>query len=79
MRLAPEILKNVFSIIENPYDLKKEAKFKSRNVHTAQYDIETTSFVAPRFGAAFQEFKGKVKFGIRKTAHANFAKITSIK
>ena len=46
--LAPEIMKNVFPIIENPYDLKKETKFKSRNVHTVRYGIETTSFVAPR-------------------------------
>ena len=44
--LAPEI--NIFPIIENPYDLRKETKFKSRNVHTVRYGIETASFVAPR-------------------------------
>ena len=26
--LAPEIMKNVFPVIENPYDLRKETKFK---------------------------------------------------
>ena len=32
--LAPEIMKNSFPIIENPYELRNETKFKSRNVHT---------------------------------------------
>ena len=32
--LAPEIMENVFPIIENPYDLRNKTKFKSRNVHT---------------------------------------------
>ena len=31
--LAPEIMKNIFPIIENPYDLRNKIKFKSRNVH----------------------------------------------
>ena len=37
-------MKNVFPIIENPYDLRNETKFKSRNVNTVRYG-----------GAAFQE------------------------
>ena len=41
--LAPEIMKNIFPIIENPYDLRNETKFKSRNVHTVRYGIETAS------------------------------------
>ena len=32
--IAPDIMKNVFPIIENPYDLRNETKFKSRNVNT---------------------------------------------
>ena len=32
--LAPEIMEKVFPIIENPYDVRNETKFKSRNVHT---------------------------------------------
>ena len=44
--LAPEIMKNVFQIIENPYDLGNETKFKARNVHTVRYGIETVSFAA---------------------------------
>ena len=32
--LTPEIIKNVFPIIQNPCDLRNEAKFKSGNVKT---------------------------------------------
>ena len=32
--LAPETMKNIYPIIENPYDLRNENKFKSRNVRT---------------------------------------------
>ena len=46
--LAPEIIKDVFSIIKNPYDLRNEAKFNSRHVSTARYGIETVLFVATR-------------------------------
>ena len=46
--LASEIMKNVFSIISDPYDLRNETKFKSRNVHNIRYGIETASFVPPR-------------------------------
>ena len=53
--LASEIMKNIFPIIENPYDLRNETKFKSRNVHTVRYSIATASFVGQKFGAAFKE------------------------
>ena len=46
--LAPEIIKDVFPIIKNPYDLRNETKFKSRHVSTARYGIETVLFVATR-------------------------------
>ena len=32
--LALETMKNIYPIIENPYDLRNETKFKSRNVRT---------------------------------------------
>ena len=70
--LAAEIMKNVFPIIENPYDLRNETKFKSRNVHTVRYGIETASFVAPRIWSSIprsykecssvNEFNTKIKF-----------------
>ena len=46
--IAPDIMKNVFPIIENPYDLRNKTKFKSRNVNTVRYGTETASFVAQR-------------------------------
>ena len=70
--LAPEIMKNIFPIIENPYDLRNKVKFKSRNVHTVRYGIETASFVAPRIWSSIprsykkcssvNELKAKIKF-----------------
>ena len=70
--IAPEIIKNFFPIIENPYDLGNETKFKSRNVYTVRYGIETASFVAltvwssiPRSFkeySSIDEFKAKIKF-----------------
>ena len=70
--IAPDIMKNVSPIIENPYNLRNETKFKSRDVSTAWYGIETTSFVAPRIWSSIprsykecssiKEFKEKLKF-----------------
>ena len=70
--IAPQIMKNVFPIIDNPYNLRNETKFKSRNVHTVRYGIETASFVAPRIWSSIprnckecssvNEFKAKIKF-----------------
>ena len=70
--IAPQIMKNVFPLIDNPYNLRNETKFKSRNVHTVQYGIETASFVAPRIWSSIprnckecssvNEFKAKIKF-----------------
>ena len=68
--MAHEIMKKVFPIIENPYDLRNKRKFKSRNVHTGQF--ETASFVAPKIWSSIprsykerssvNEFKAKIKF-----------------
>ena len=46
--IAPDMMKNVFPIIENTYDLRNETKFRSRNVNTVRYGIETAFLVAPR-------------------------------
>ena len=46
--LAPEIMKKILLITENPYDLRNETKFKSRNVGTVPYGIENASFVTRR-------------------------------
>ena len=41
-----ENIKNI-QIIENLYDSRNEAKFRSRNASIATYGIETVSFAAP--------------------------------
>ena len=79
-------MKNIFLIIENPYNLRNETKFKSRNIHTVRHGIEAASFVAPIIWSSIprnykecssvKEFKAKIKFWC---IHANFANITSIK
>ena len=38
-------MKQVFEIVEGPYDLRNEFKLKSRKIHSVRYDIETASFV----------------------------------
>ena len=48
MKLAPKIMNEVFDFIECQYPLKNELRFKSRNIRTVRYGIETTSFVGSR-------------------------------
>ena len=37
MKLAPEIVNEVFDIIESPYPLRSELRFKLRNIRTVRY------------------------------------------
>ena len=70
--LALQIMKNVFPIIENPYDVRNKTKFKFKNVNTVRYGIETASFATPRIWSSIprsykkcssvNEFKEKIKF-----------------
>ena len=39
MNLAPEIMKEVFDIVEGPYALRNELKIKSRKTHCVRYGI----------------------------------------
>ena len=48
MKLVPEIMNEVFDVIESPYPLRNELRFKSRNICTVKYGIETTAFVVSR-------------------------------
>ena len=43
MKLAPEIMNEVFDIIECPYPLRNELRFKSRNSRTVRHGIKTTA------------------------------------
>ena len=48
MKLAPEIMNEVFDILECSYPLKNELRFKSRNIRTLRYETETAAFVDSR-------------------------------
>ena len=48
MNLAPEMMNEVFDNIGTPYPLRNELRFKSRNMRTVRYGIETAAFVGCR-------------------------------
>ena len=48
MKLAPEIMNEVFDIIESPYPLRNELRFKSRNIRTIGYGTKTAAFVGSK-------------------------------
>ena len=48
MKLATEIMNEVFDIIESPYPLRNELRFNSRNIRTVRYGTETVAFVGSR-------------------------------
>ena len=48
MNLAPEIIKEVFEIVEGPYSLRNELNLKSKKIHSVRYGSETASFVGAR-------------------------------
>ena len=71
MKLAPEIMTEVFDFIECRYPLRNELKFKSRNIRTVRYGIESAAFVGSRIwtnmpnelkeSTSLNEFKSKIK------------------
>ena len=50
---APEILNEVFDIIDCPYPLTTELRLKSGKIRTVRCGIETALLLAPRYGARF--------------------------
>ena len=48
MNIDPEIMKEVFEIVEGSHALRNGPKLKSRKVHSVRYGIETASFVCAR-------------------------------
>ena len=70
-KLAPEIMHEIFDIIESPYPLRNELKFKSRNIRTVRYGIGTATFVGSKIwsympselkeSASLNEFTSKLK------------------
>ena len=81
--ISPEIMKNVFLIIDNRYDLSLEMPT------LLHMTLKLLFSLYQEFGAAFQEvtknvfllrnLKQKLNFSIQKTVYENFVKITSIK
>ena len=47
-KLAPEMMNEAFDFIECRYPLRNELRFKSRNICTVRYGIETAVFVGSR-------------------------------
>ena len=45
INVVPEVMKDIFRIVANPYSLRNETKFKYFKVLTVRYRIETTSIV----------------------------------
>ena len=48
MNLGPEIMKEVFEIVEDSHTLRNEIKLKSRKIHSVRYGIETAPFLGAR-------------------------------
>ena len=48
MNVGPEIMKEVFEIVEGSHALRNELKLKLRKIHSVRYGIETASFVGAR-------------------------------
>ena len=62
MKLAPEIMNEVFDIIECRYPFRNELRFKALNIRTVRYGMETAAFVDSRIWPNFpNEFKSKIK------------------
>ena len=71
MKLASEIMNEVFDFIECQHPLRNELRFKSRNICTVRYGIEIAAFVGSRIwtnmpnerkeSTSLNEFKSKIK------------------
>ena len=71
MKLAPEIMNEVFDFIECRYLLRNELRFKSWNIPIVRYGIETAAFVCSRIwsnmpselkeSTSLNEIKSKMK------------------
>ena len=65
MKLAPEIMDEVFEIIECPYSLRNELRFDSRYIRTVRYGIETADFVGSRIWS-YKSFELKERTSLNK-------------
>ena len=85
MELAPEIMNEVSDIIETPYPLRNELRFKSRNIYAVRYGIETAAFVGSRIWSympsklkeskSLNVFLSKIKTGKPENCPCEISKI----
>ena len=85
MKLAPEIMNEFSDIIESPYPPRNELRFKSRNIRTARYGIETAAFVGSKTwsymaselkkSTSLNEFRSKIKNWKPENCPCNLCKI----
>ena len=48
MKLAPGMINEIFDFIKWRYSLRNKVRFKSRNIGTVSYEIETAAFVGSK-------------------------------
>ena len=71
IKLTPKIMNEVFDLIESPYPLRNELRFKSGNIRTVRYGTETAALVGSRIwsympselkeSTSLDEFRLKIK------------------
>ena len=71
MKLAPEIMKEVFDILECSYPLRNELMLKPQNIGTAKYGIKTAAFAGSKIwnympselkeSTSLNKFRSKIK------------------
>ena len=69
--LSPELMNDVFEVIEKPYSLRTTSHFRSRKIRTTKYGIETPSYLCPKLWnlvpneyktiESLADFKAKIK------------------
>ena len=45
--LSPELMNDIFEFIEIPYSLRTTSHFRSRKIHSKDFDIKTPSYLVP--------------------------------
>ena len=86
MKLAHKIMNEIFDIIESPYPLRNELRFKSRKIRTVRYGTEAAAFIGSRIwshmpselkeSTSLTEFRSKIKTWKPETARGNYVKST---
>ena len=86
--LSPTIIKKVFQVRENPYNLRNANPFQSTNVNTVHNGINTVAFQGPKIWEIVPKeikkspnlllnLKLKLKHGSLWNVRADYAKYTS--